>query len=142
MGHALYATASDYLRFLRMILNGGTLDGNRILTGETIETMLGNQIGALRIEPMISYVPQASADVDFFPGIPKTHSFACMRVEADVSGMRSAGSQGWAGLLNTHYWFDPAKDVIGIIMTQTLPFMEPPFAELYAQFERAVYATL
>ena len=142
MGHALYATAPDYLRFLRMILNGGALDGRRILTGENVDTMLANQIGALRLEPMISYVPQASADVDFFPGTPKTQSFACMRVEADVPGMRSAGSQGWAGLLNTHYWFDPAKDLIGILMTQTLPFMEPPFAELYTQFERAVYAAL
>ena len=77
-----------------------------------------------------------------FPDTPKTHSFGFMRVERDVPGMRSAGSQGWAGVLNTHFWFDPAKDVAATIMTQTLPFMEPPFASVYERFERAVYAGL
>jgi methyl acetate hydrolase len=74
-----------------------------------------------------------------FPGIPKTHCLGFLRVEKDVPGMRSAGSQGWAGVLNTHFWFDPAKDVAGIIMTQTLLFVEPSFVAVYEQFERAVY---
>ncbi|MEZ5592698.1 MAG: hypothetical protein R3F53_19160 [Gammaproteobacteria bacterium] len=48
--------------------------------------------------------------------------------------MRSAGSQGWAGVCNTHFWFDPAKDdVAGLIMTQTLPFVEPRFMKVYEQ---------
>jgi len=42
-------------------------------------------------------------------------------------------------VLNTHFWFDPAKDVAGIIMTQTLPFVEPRFLDVYGKFERAVY---
>lgn len=44
-----------------------------------------------------------------------------------------------AGVCNTHYGFDPRKDVAGVLMTQTLPFVEPPFMRLYGDFERAVY---
>ncbi len=139
MGHALYSTAPDYMRFLRMLMKGGELDGRRVIGAETLGRLLENQIGALRMGPMRTVAPPISADVDLFPGIDKTHSFFCMRVEGDVPGMRSAGAQAWAGVLNTHYWFDPSRDVIGLIMTQTLPFVEPPFLRLYERFERAVY---
>ena len=56
--------------------------------------------------------------------------------------MRSVGAQGWAGVLNSHYWFDPAKDVAAVIMTQSLPFADPRFMDTYAAYERAVYAGL
>lgn len=140
MGHTLYSTAADYMRFLRMFLNKGSLDGQRVLSERGVERMLANHIGELRIGPMKTAAAAVTADFDPFPGTPKTHSFGFMRVEADVPGMRSAGSQAWAGVLNTHYWMDPAKDVIGLIMTQTLPFVEPPFMKTYEAFERAVYA--
>lgn len=140
MGHTLYSTAADYMRFLRMFLNKGVLDGQRVLSERGVERMLANHIGELRIDPMKTAVPAVTADFAPFPGTPKTHSFGFMRVEEDVPGMRSAGSQAWAGVLNTHYWMDPAKDVIGLIMTQTLPFVEPPFMKTYEAFERAVYA--
>lgn len=140
MGHTLYSSAGDYLRFLRMFLNKGTLDGKRVLSEKGVQTMLANHIGALRVGKLTTMAPPVTADVDFFPGTPKTHSLGFMRVERDVPGMRSAGSQGWAGVLNTHFWFDPAKDVAGVIMTQTLPFVEAPFMAVYEEFERAVYA--
>ncbi len=140
MGHALYSTAGDYMRFLRMFLNKGALDGNRVLTEQAVARMLSNQIGELRIPKLFTVVPPVTADWEFFPGMPKSHSFGFMRTEADVPGMRSAGSQAWAGVLNTHYWFDPAKDVCATIMTQTLPFVEARFMAAYEQFERAVYA--
>ena len=140
MGHSLYSTAGDYMRFLRMFLNKGALDSRRVLSEQGIATMLANHIGALRIGKLTSSAPPVTADVELFPGIPLTHSLGFMRNEEDVPGMRSAGSQSWAGVLNTHYWFDPARDVAGIIMTQTLPFLEPPFLKVYEEFERAVYA--
>lgn len=142
MGHALYSTAPDYMRFIRSFLNKGQLDGARILSEASVAQMQTNHIGDIRIGPMITAAPPITADVNFFPGTDKTHSFGFMRVEADVPGMRSAGSQGWAGVLNTHFWFDPAKDVAGLIMTQTLPFVEPRFMATYSAFERAVYANL
>lgn len=142
MGHALYSTAPDYMRFLRMFLNKGQLDGKRILSEAGVEKMLANHIGSIRMGKMVSAVPAITADVDLFPGIEKTHSFGFMRNEQDVPGMRSAGSQSWAGVCNTHYWFDPGKDIAGLIMTQSLPFIEPRFMKVYEQFERAVYASL
>ena len=140
MGHALYSTAPDYMRFQRMFLNKGQLDGSRILSEAGVETMLANHIGDLRVGKLTTVAPPITADAEFFPGFEKTHSLGFMRMEEDVPEMRAAGSQAWAGVLNTHFWFDPARDVAGLIMTQTLPFVEPRFMELYEQFERAVYA--
>ena len=85
-------------------------------------------------------VPPITADAEFFPGRRKKHSMAFMRIEEDVPGMRSAGSQFWAGVLNTHFWFDPKNNVAGVLMTQSLPFAEPRFMGVYERFERAVYA--
>ncbi|MEM9061382.1 MAG: serine hydrolase domain-containing protein [Pseudomonadota bacterium] len=142
MGHALYSTPADYLTFLRVFLNRGALNGARILSEDAVDRMLGNAIGDLRIGKMISLAPPLSADVDLFPGTPMTHSFGFVRNETDVPEMRTAGSQGWAGVLNSHYWFDPAKDVAAVIMTQALPFADPRFMSTYEAFERAVYAEL
>jgi CubicO group peptidase (beta-lactamase class C family) len=140
MGHTLYSTAGDYMRFIRMYLNQGRLDGQRVLSEKAVRTMLGNHIGDLHVGKLTTAAPPITADVDLFPGTLKTHSLGFLRVEQDVPGMRAAGSQGWAGVLNTHFWFDPTRDVAGLIMTQTLPFVEPQFLAVYAEFERAVYA--
>jgi len=141
MGHALYSTASDYMRFVRMFLNRGQLDGVRVISETAVDRMMANSIGDVRVGKMTTAVPPITADVDLFPGIDKTHSLGFLRVEQDVPGMRSAGSQGWAGVCNTHFWFDPSKDVAGVIMTQTLPFVEPRFMKLFEAFERAVYSS-
>ncbi|MDK3017383.1 serine hydrolase domain-containing protein [Pseudodonghicola flavimaris] len=142
MGHALYSTAPDYMRFLRMVLNGGTLDSQRILSPETLRLMTEDQMQGLQFRKMISVSPKSSADVDLFPGQPVTHSMAFLRNETAIPGRRSAGSLGWAGICNTHYWIDPARDLAAVLMTQSLPFLDPPVAETYAAFESAVYAGL
>lgn len=139
MGHALYSTAPDYLRFLRMFLNRGQLDGQRILSEAGLARMLQNQIGDIPIPLLKTAAPPVTADAEFFPGRRKSHSMAFQRIEEDVPGMRSAGSHFWAGVCNTHYWIDPAKDVAGLLMTQTLPFVEPRFMGVYEAFEQAVY---
>jgi CubicO group peptidase (beta-lactamase class C family) len=142
MGHALYSTAPDYMRFIRMFLNKGQLDGNRILSEAAVETMLANHIGELPVVKLKTVAPAVSADAEFFPGLKKTHSLGFMRLEEDAPEMRSAASHCWAGVLNTHFWFDLACDVAGLIMTQTLPFVEPRFMKVYERFERAVYANI
>lgn len=139
MGHALYSTAPDYLRFLRMFLNKGQLDGARILSETGLAAMLANQIGDIPIPLLKTAVPPITADAEFFPGKRKSHSMAFMRFEEDIPGMRSAGSQGWAGVLNTHYWWDAQADLAGLLMTQSLPFVEPRFVSTYEKFERAAY---
>ncbi len=140
MGHALYSTAPDYIRFLRMYMNKGQLDGKRLLSEKTVDSLLSNQIGDLKIGVLKTAAPPVSADVDIFPGVKKSHSFAFMRVDEDVPAKRAAGSQFWAGVLNTHCWFDPKQNVAAVLMTQSLPFVEPAFMRVYDRFERAVYA--
>ncbi|HTP73442.1 MAG TPA: serine hydrolase domain-containing protein [Burkholderiaceae bacterium] len=142
MGHTLYSTAPDYMQFLRMVLNKGQLDGRRLLSEAGLQSMLANQIGNTPIPLLKTAVPAVTADAEFFPGRKKSHSLAFQRIEEDVPGMRSAGSQFWAGVCNTHFWFDPKKDVAGILMTQTLPFVEPRFVGVYEAFERGVYQAL
>ena len=66
---------------------------------------------------------------------------AFMRFDEDIPGMRHAGSMGWAGVLNSHYWLDPKADVMGVLMTQSLLFAEPRYMKTYEVFERAAYAT-
>jgi CubicO group peptidase (beta-lactamase class C family) len=139
MGHALYSTAPDYMRFLRMVLNQGALDGKRILSAAGVESMLANQIGSTPIPRMKTVAPAITADTEFFPGTAKSHSMAFMRFDEDIPGMRHAGSQAWAGVLNSHYWFDPKAGLAGLLMTQSLPFVEPRFMDTYEKFERAAY---
>jgi methyl acetate hydrolase len=139
MGHSLYSTPNDYMRFLRMYLNKGALDGNRVLSERSVALMLENHMGPLKFEKMITVAPPITADFDPFPGTVKTHSFGFLRNESDIPGRRKAGSQSWAGVCNTHFWFDPSSDLAGLIMTQTLPFVEPPFMAAYEAFELAAY---
>jgi len=136
MGHALYSTPNDYMRFLRMLLNKGQLDGNRILSENGAETMLGDQMHGLKFQRMVSCSP-ITADV-VLPD-DTAHSMIATLHTSDIPGKRSAGTQSWAGVCNTHYWVDPSKDLAAVIMTQSLPFVEPPFMETYDAFERAVY---
>ena len=142
MGHALYSTAADYLRFLRLILNRGTLDGTRLLSPAAVTALCADQMRGLTVPPMRSVMPQVSADVELFPGLRITHGLAFPRYEAAVPGRRGAGSLGWAGICNTHYWIDPGRDVAAVLMTQLLPFAEPRMLRVYDAYERAVYAAL
>jgi methyl acetate hydrolase len=142
MGHALYSTAPDYIKFLQMFLNKGSGNGNQILTARSLDWMLADHTNGLGFNKLVSVVPPLTADFDPFPAAPKSHSFGFFRVDDDVPGMRSAGSQSWAGVLNTHYWLDPKKGVAAVLMTQSLPFVDPRYMAVYERFERAVYAGL
>jgi len=140
MGHALYSTAPDYMRFLRMVLNAGELEGHRIISEAGIAAMTADQMQGKRFETMISIAPPLTADVV----LPEdtTHSFAFVRTNSDQDGKRHAGTQSWAGVCNTHFWIDPKADLAAVIMTQSLPFVEPPLLKTYDAYERALYASL
>src|SRR4029434_8530804 len=109
-------TAPDYMRFLRMYLNKGTLDGARILSEKGLESMLAHTSGAIRIPLRKTAAPAMTADCELFPGKRKSHSMAFMRIEEDIPGMRNAGSQGWAGVLNTHYSLHPQTDASAVAL--------------------------
>ena len=142
MGHALYSTTRDYSRFLRMVLNGGELDGARILAPESVRAMLAARTGGIVVTPMRSIAPRVSRDYDPFPGLPIGHSMAWCRLEEDAPGRRRAGSQFWAGALNTHSWLDPEAGVAGLFMTQLAPYADEGLMRAYEAYERAVYAEL
>lgn len=141
-GGGLVSTAPDYLSFLRMLLNGGSLNGARILKPETVTLMNQNHIGDLPAGIMKTLMPALSNDVDFFPGAEVRWGLGYMlNMEPGPDG-RSAGTVSWAGIFNSYYWLDPSRRVTGVIMTQILPFTDPAVLRLYGEFERGVYALL
>ncbi|MEF2978959.1 serine hydrolase domain-containing protein [Subtercola sp. YIM 133946] len=141
LGICLYGTAGDYLRFLRMILNGGELDGRRVLSERAVQRMLQNQMPeGVSVSPIVSSDHGWSHDIDFLAGTRKTWTAGFLRNEQAIEGRRAAGSLAWAGIFNSHYWLDPASDLAAVYMTQSLPFVEPRVMERFDEFERAVYA--
>lgn len=138
-GGGLYGTAADYLRFQMMLLNGGALDGARILKPETLAMMAQNQIGDLEVELLKTAIPQSSNDAKFFPGMVEKWGLGfTINTEPGPAG-RSPGSLAWAGLGNTYFWVDPARKLAGVILMQILPFADRNALDLYADFERAIY---
>jgi methyl acetate hydrolase len=141
-GGGLYGTAGDYLKFTRMILNKGKGNGNQVLKAETVATMGQNHIGDLTMGKMTSAVAFATNDVDLYPEMAKKWGLSFMINTAKTAEGRSAGSLAWAGLANTYYWIDPARDVTGVILMQLLPFADGKCLQAFAGFERGVYAGL
>jgi CubicO group peptidase (beta-lactamase class C family) len=139
-GGGLYSTGPDYLRFLRMLLRGGELDGVRVLGEGTVALMGENHIGALLMQPMRSAV--AALSNDFLPVAEgATHwGLGFMRNTVDLPGRRRAGSLAWAGLGNLYFWLDPSAGRAGVLLTQVLPFGDAAVLELLEAFERGVYA--
>jgi CubicO group peptidase (beta-lactamase class C family) len=141
-GGGLYSTAHDYIRFVRMILNNGTLDGDRVLKPETIALMSQNHIGDLNMTKMHAAIPQVTNDVDLYPDQDKKWGLSFMINTQRTAEGRSAGSLAWAGLANTYYWIDPTRNVGGVILAQLFPFADQKVLEMFSGFERAVYDKL
>lgn len=139
-GYGLYSTASDYMRFLRMLLNGGKLDGAQILKPATVNYVLENHIDDLEVVNLISCNAAVTFDAEFFPGMSKKHSLATMINMEPARGMRGAMSHCWAGALNTFFWFDPLANMAGVVLMQSLPFCDPQCIDVLVDFEKAAYA--
>jgi CubicO group peptidase (beta-lactamase class C family) len=141
-GGGLYSTGPDYMRFLQMLLHGGSFGGAQVLRSQTVAEMMRNHIGDLEAGVLRTVVPATSNDHDPYPGMPIRWGLGFMITSETTPAGRSPGSVAWAGLANTYYWIDPTRRVAGVIMTQLLPFVDARMVELYANFERAVYASL
>jgi CubicO group peptidase (beta-lactamase class C family) len=103
-GAGLSSTARDYATFLQMYLNGGELNGSRLLSRTTVQFILGNQTGSLFGEDASYY------GLAFEVVTPKGQ---------DKGGKSSAGTFDWGGYFNTQYFADPKEGLIGILMKQT-----------------------
>ena len=141
-GGGLYSTAPDYLIFLRMLLNGGSWNGARIVRPETVALMGRNYTGKIPAGVLTTAMPARSNDADFFPGAEIRWGLGYMLNMQPGPNGRSAGTVSWGGLMNTYYWLDPSRRVTGLIMTQILPFADPRAVKLCGQFESAVYESL
>jgi CubicO group peptidase (beta-lactamase class C family) len=117
-GGGIFTTAEDYFQFGQMLLNGGQLNGKRILSPRTVELMRS------------PFIP------DTLPGRARGESFGLsVRVVTDPiqrGTALSAGSFGWSGAFGTHFWVDPKEKIVAVLMTQTAN------NEARADFETAV----
>jgi CubicO group peptidase (beta-lactamase class C family) len=141
-GGGLYGTAGDYIKFTQMILNKGRGNGNQVLKPETVATMGQNHIGDLTVTKMTTAAPVYTNDVDLYPDMVKKWGLSFLINTATTPEGRSPGSLAWAGLANTYFWIDPARNVTGVILMQLLPFADKSALEAFSGFERGVYAGL
>jgi methyl acetate hydrolase len=138
-GGGLASTAGDYIRFARMILNGGTLDGARILSADTVALMARNHIGDVGVPAVKTAQPALSRDFTFIDDGRDKWGLGFLVTSTRVAGKRSAGSLSWGGVFNTYFWIDPARGIAGVVMMQVLPFADTKALAIYDTFERGVY---
>ena len=139
-GHAAFSTAGDYCRFMRALLRGGELDGERVLTEATVTEAFSDHLGGIALPEVIkSANPLLSNDI-VSPPVPQGWGLGFHLMLADLPGMRASGTGDWAGLANCYYWIDRSSGVCGAILTQVLPFFDERIVGTALQFEAAVYA--
>jgi CubicO group peptidase (beta-lactamase class C family) len=106
-GGGLVSTASDYARFLQMLLDGGTLDGRRLLSRKTIELMTADHLGPMTGAPDL---------------LPPGHGFGlgfAVRLHAGIAPLPgSIGQYFWGGLAGTTFWVDPAEQMFALLLIQ------------------------
>jgi methyl acetate hydrolase len=141
-GGGLYSTASDYLRFIRMILGKGLGNGKQLLKPDTVDLMSRNSMGDLRVTRLTGIRASLSHDAEFFEGTPKTWGLTFMINEDTAHTGRPAGSLAWAGLGNTYFWIDPKNGIGGVHMAQVLPFVDPKALANFYAFEKSAYDAL
>jgi methyl acetate hydrolase len=137
-GGGLASTASDYGRFVRALLNGGELDGARVLKAETVALMGQNHIGALGVPALKTALPR-SADFTFIADGRDKWGLGFLITADQVPGKRSPGSLSWGGINNTYFWIDPSRGIAGVILMQYLPFADAKALAVYDAFERGAY---
>jgi CubicO group peptidase (beta-lactamase class C family) len=122
-GAGLVSTASDYARFLQMMLNEGELDGVRILKASTVRDMTSNQIGPLNC----AFANHHGDKFGYGFGI------------YTKTTVPTPGSYSWGGMYHTYFWVDPQKKLVAVVMTQLWPWGNSTF---WGDFQKAVYGAM
>jgi len=135
-GGGLVSTAGDYYRFCQMLLNGGTLDGERVIGSRTLRFMTRNHLpeGA-----DMSRFATGSFSETAYEGVGFGLGFATKLDPVRNGSPASAGSFYWGGLASTLFWVDPAEELVVVFMTQLIPSSTFNFR---SQLEALVYAAL
>ncbi len=116
-GHGLFSTTWDYMRFCQMVLNGGRLNGHQILSRKTIELMYSNFLPADLLPWKVADPP----DYGYGYGLGSR----VMMDPAEAQTLGSVGEHGWAGAAKTYFWIDPAEEMAGVFMSQSMMYPEP-----------------
>lgn len=135
-GGGLVGTTDDYLRFCHMLLNGGELDGARLLSPRTLALMTRNHLpngGDLNSMGQATFSETEMAGMGFGLG------FSTLLDAAANRSMASEGSFAWGGAASTAFWVDPVTEVCVVFMTQLLPSSTYP---LRKQLQVGVYQAL
>ena len=135
-GGGLCSTAADYLRFCRMLLNGGELGGVRLLGPKTLELMTSNHLPGGDDLPAMSRSLFSEAAYD---GIGFGLGFAVTMNPAQTLIAGSPGEFNWGGAATTSFFIDPAEELIMIFMTQLLPSSAYPMRR---ELRTMVYAAI
>jgi len=133
-GGGLVSTASDYMRFCQMLLNGGVLDDQRLLAPKTVEMMRSNHL-ADELKPFAVGQSNASDTKGCGFGLG-------FRVVMDIAQHGIIGSNGiysWGGAASTVFWIDPQEDLVAILLTQ---FMPSSYYPLRREFQIATYQAM
>ncbi|MEY2470482.1 MAG: hypothetical protein QOF21_3180 [Actinomycetota bacterium] len=118
-GGGLVGTSADYLRFTQMLLNGGELDGVRVLGRKTVELMSMNHLpGGAQLRDFAT--PGGYGEVGF-DGVGFGLTMAVGLSPTETQAIGSAGDFYWGGAASTIFWIDPTEDLIVIFMTQLMP---------------------
>lgn len=118
-GGGLVSTTGDYLRFSQMLLNGGELNGARILGRKTVELMTSNHLPPGRDLQSVA-LPGSYGEAGF-PGMGFGLTVAVAGPPAATQIIGSAGEYMWGGAASTTFWVDPAEDLTVVFMTQFMP---------------------
>jgi len=112
-GHGLVSTASDYYRFCQMMLNGGDLDGTRVLGRKTVELMSTNHLAPALLPFEIGG--------EYSPGVGYGLGFGVVMDLGQYESVGSEGAYSWGGAATTSFWIDPREKLIGVQMAQFQP---------------------
>lgn len=113
-GGGLVSTIGDYMRFCQMVLNGGSLDGVRLLGPKTMQFVASDHLTPeVRAEGRGEY-----PSMDFFPGQSMALGYGIITNPAITPSISSKGELSWGGVAGTKFWIDPVEQLIGIAMVQ------------------------
>ena len=122
------STAADYLRFTQMLLNGGQLDGTRVLSRSTVSLMTADHLGTRIAAPV--------TPGELLLGVPG-YTFGlgfAVRQGPGVAGVPgSAGEFMWAGYAGTYFWVDPKEEIVAVYMTQAPSPIRAYYRRLFKQ---------
>jgi CubicO group peptidase (beta-lactamase class C family) len=122
-GGGLVSTADDYMRFCRMLLNGGELDGARLLSPKTIRLMTMNHLPGGK---ELVHLSKSLFSEAVFEGLGFGLGFAMTVDQARTKNLGSLGEYFWGGMASTAFWIDPVEELAVVFMTQLLPSTSYP----------------